>query len=47
MTFIDSAELFVYGFIMGYFCNPVYNILKKIVSEARIASEQWSKHDRH
>ena len=47
MTFIDSVELFVYGFAVGYFWHPVYTILKKIVSEARLASEQWSKHDRH
>lgn len=41
MSFIDYIGPFVYGFILGYFWNPVWTLGKKIVSEARIAKEEW------
>lgn len=36
-----SIELFAYGFVIGYFCYPLWTIAKKIVSEARKAKEEW------
>lgn len=41
MTFVDYIGPFVYGFALGYFWHPIWALGKKIVSEARIASEEW------
>ena len=38
---INALEMFVYGFALGYFCNPVWRIIKKIIHEARLAKKEW------
>lgn len=38
---IDALEMFVYGFALGYFYNPVWRIIKKIIHEARLAKKEW------
>ena len=43
--FIDALAPFIYGFIVGFFWYPVWKILKKIWSEAKLASSEWSKTD--
>ena len=39
--FKNAAEMLAYGFVAGYFWHPVWTIVKKIVSEAKKAKEQW------
>jgi hypothetical protein len=39
--FKDAAEMLVYGFLAGYLWHPIWTIIKKIISEARKAKEQW------
>jgi hypothetical protein len=39
--FVDALSPFIYGFAVGYFWYPLWQLGKKIVSEARKAKEQW------
>jgi len=39
--FLDVFAQFIYGFVFGYFAYPLWQVGKKIVSEARKAKEQW------
>jgi predicted PurR-regulated permease PerM len=41
--FKDWLDPFLWGVIIGYLWNPVWQILKKIWHEARIAKEEWRK----
>ena len=42
MTFREWLDPFLWGLVVGYFAYPVWNIAKKIYSEAKIASEEWN-----
>jgi hypothetical protein len=39
--FLDALGPFVYGFALGYFAFPLWELLKKIWSEAKKAREEW------
>jgi hypothetical protein len=39
--FVEVLGPFVYGFAVGYFAYPVWNILKKIWAEAKQARKEW------
>jgi len=41
MSFVDYVGPFVYGFAFGYLWHPVWTIIKKIISEAKKAKEEW------
>jgi len=36
-----ALEYFLYGVAAGYFLNPLWALIKKIVSEAKKAKEEW------
>jgi hypothetical protein len=36
-----ALEYFLYGAVVGYFWNPVWAIIKKIVHEAKVAKNEW------
>ena len=38
---IDAMEMFVYGFALGYLCNPLRRLIKKIIHDARLAKKEW------
>ncbi len=38
---INALEPFIYGLVIGYFCNPLWILLKKIWSEAKLAKKEW------
>lgn len=38
---LDLISTFVYGFALGWFANPIWRILTKIYSEAKIAKDEW------
>lgn len=40
-AFLDAIGPFAYGFVLGYLWHPVWTIIKKIVSEAKKAKEEW------
>ena len=37
----DWLNPFAWGLVIGYFWNPVWQILKKIWREAKLAKEEW------
>jgi hypothetical protein len=39
--FFAALGPFVYGLVIGYFWHPIWEILKKIWSEAKKAREEW------
>ena len=39
--FINALGPFVYGFAVGYFWHPLWQLGKRIVEEARLAKEEW------
>jgi hypothetical protein len=39
--FLNALGPFVYGFALGYFAFPLWELLKKIWSEAKKAREEW------
>jgi hypothetical protein len=39
--FLDALGYFACGFVVGYFWYPLWELGKKIVSEAKKAKEQW------
>ena len=38
---LHAFEWFAYGFVVGYFWHPFWIIIKKIVSEAKKAKQEW------
>jgi hypothetical protein len=36
-----ALGFFIYGAVSGYFWHPVWNIIKKIWSEAKKTREEW------
>jgi hypothetical protein len=40
-NFLNALGPFVYGFVLGYFAFPLWELLKKIWSEAKKAREEW------
>lgn len=44
--FLNALGPFAYGFALGYFWYPLWNLAKKIVHEAKEARHEWrnSKH---
>jgi hypothetical protein len=41
-----KADWFAIGLALGWFANPIWRILTKIVEEAKIAKSDWKKHDK-
>jgi len=39
--FIKALNWFAWGAVIGYAWHPVWNLLKKIYSEAKKAREEW------
>jgi len=39
--FINSIAPFIYGFLLGWLWYPIWKIIKKIYSEAKIAQRDW------
>ena len=39
--FLNALGPFVYGFAFGYFAYPIWQILKKIWHEAKVAKNEW------
>ena len=39
--FKEWFEPFSWGFVLGYFWYPVWELGKKIISEAKKAKEEW------
>jgi hypothetical protein len=39
--FKHAVEMLAWGFVLGYFWHPAWIAIKKIVSEARKAKEEW------
>jgi len=39
--FLNALGPFVYGFVLGYFWHPIWELSKKIWSEAKKAREEW------
>ena len=39
--FVDAVAPFLYGFAFGYFAYPLWTIVKKVISEAKKAREEW------
>lgn len=37
----DAAGYFIYGAAVGYFWHPIWNIIKKIWHEAKVAKNEW------
>lgn len=43
MTWVEAVNMFVVGFVVGYFWYPLWELGKKIVSEAAKARQEWRK----
>ena len=41
MTFLDHVMPFVYGFAIGYFWDPIYKLIKRVIEEFQIARDEW------
>ncbi len=41
MAWLQAIEPFIYGVMVGYFWYPFWNIMKKIISEAKKAKQEW------
>ena len=41
--FLQALGPFVYGLVIGYFWHPIWELGKKIVSEAQKARKEWKK----
>ena len=41
--FLQALGPFVWGFALGYFWYPLWELSKKIVSEAKKAKKEWRK----
>ena len=40
--FLQAIGPFVYGFIVGFFWNPIFTLARRIYEEAKLARKQWS-----
>jgi hypothetical protein len=38
---LNAVGPFAWGFVMGFFWYPIWAILKKIWSEAKLTREEW------
>jgi hypothetical protein len=38
---LHAFEWFAYGFVAGYFWYPFWEIIKKVISEAKKAKQEW------
>ena len=45
MNWIEAINFFVYGFVIGYFWYPFWELVKKIVSEASKAKKEWRRNN--
>ncbi len=36
-----QLEWFIYGALFGWLAQPIWEVIKKIVSEAKKAKEEW------
>ena len=43
MTWLETLNIFVMGFALGYIWFPVWIIAKKIISEAQKARKEWKQ----
>jgi hypothetical protein len=43
MMIVDWLNCFFIGFAIGFFWNPIIDIVKKVVREARIAAKEWNR----
>ena len=41
--FLQALGPFAWGFAIGYFWHPVWIAIKKIMSEARKATQEWRR----
>lgn len=41
--FVQALGPFAYGFALGYFWYPLWQLGKRIVEEAKLARQEWSK----
>jgi len=41
--FLQALMPFVYGFVIGYFWHPVWQLGKRIIEEAKLAKKEWRK----
>jgi hypothetical protein len=41
MNWQETVNMFAWGFVAGYFAYPLWVIVKKIVSEAKKAKDEW------
>ena len=41
--FLNALGVFTYGFVLGYLWNPIWKILTKIWTEAKLAKNEWRK----
>jgi hypothetical protein len=41
--FLQALGPFAYGFAVGYFWYPLWQLGKRIVSEARKATQEWNR----
>lgn len=39
--FLNAVGYFAWGFVVGYFWYPLWELGKKIVKEAKKTKEQW------
>jgi hypothetical protein len=39
--FLQALGPFAWGFVLGYFWYPLWQLGKKIVSEAKLATQEW------
>jgi hypothetical protein len=40
-AFLDALEPFVWGFVIGFFWQPIWKLGKRIVEEVKLVREQW------
>jgi hypothetical protein len=38
---LHAFEWFAYGFVVGYFWYPFWEIIKKVIREAKKAKQEW------
>jgi hypothetical protein len=43
MTWVEAVNMFVAGFVVGYFWYPLWELGKKIISEAQKARKEWKQ----
>ena len=40
--FLQALAPFVYGFIVGFFWDPICTLTRRIYEEAKLARKEWS-----